>query len=102
MPSITAIVTHEELEALFDALSIWGKITSLRLDTQEISRTRGPAKTYPGATSRILVHHNIAGAHACTTHQIIDSQGAVLHWDASDLKVSDVTVAKSPFRPMVR
>jgi hypothetical protein len=43
----------------------------------------------------MLVHHDSAGRHVCTTHRIVASDGTVLHWDESDLKTATETIAKA-------
>ena len=90
-----APVTPDELRELFLALSLWDKIHDGILSTVPYARTIGSAKHFPGGTSQMLGHYNARGAHACTTHQIIDPSGKILHWDEADIKAGDVTIAKT-------
>ncbi len=90
----TALVDREELRQLFDALELWAKIHDGRLDTVEIIGTAAPSKSWPNATSHLLKHRNASGGHACTTHRIVDPVEGCVHWDESDIKMGDVTIAK--------
>lgn len=99
--STTALVPPGELAALFQALDLWLKIKEGTLVTNVHTAKSAPSKSFAGATSQILRHYNTAGAHACTTHQIIDQTGTVLHWDEADIKVGVVTIAKSSSRSQV-
>ena len=95
------MIPHGELTALFQALDLWPKIKGGTLVTRVHTEKSAPSTSFPGATSQILRHYNAAGAHACTTHQIIDQAGTILHWDEADIKAGIVTIAKSSSRSQV-
>jgi len=99
MKPTTVLLDPSELEALFAALEIWEKIEDGRLDTVEIVNSVAPSKSWPGARSHLLKHRTSAGAHACTTHQIVDPIQGCVHWDESDVKMGDVTLAKRSLAP---
>lgn len=92
----TVLVEATELADLFNALSLWDKIREKQLDARVAADTVAPSKISPGGQSRHLKHHNPAGAHACTTHQIVDASGEIVHWDETDIKAGAVTIAKKP------
>jgi hypothetical protein len=90
----TVLLDPLELAELFEALDLWEKIEDGRLDTTAVVSSVAPSNSWPGATSHLLKHRNLAGAHACTTHQIIDPIQGCVHWDESDIKMGEITLAK--------
>jgi len=99
MPGRSTIgVRKRELDGLFEALSLFDKIHEGTLSTVEKRDVRVPSKSVPGGWALILAHYNAAGAHACTTHQIIGPNGDVRHWDGADIYVGDVIIYKLPQR----
>lgn len=95
MPKQTTVLVPEaELVALFSTFNLWDKIDNGVLSTVEASKKTAPAKSYPGGTSQILKHYNLAGAHACTTHRIVGHHGEVLHRCEHDIKAGEITIAK--------
>ena len=93
MAEATSIVIERgQFLTLFAALKLLDKIKRGTLSSVVV--TNSPSKQYPGATSEMLTHYNAAGAHACTTHRIIDPNGLSLYWAGSDVKAGVVTIAK--------
>jgi len=76
---------------------LWEQIADGSLTSEAVPRSIVPATNprYEGAISRMLIHRDASGRHVCTTHQIVDGEGNVLHWDASDVKLPAETVAKA-------
>lgn len=99
MPKSTAaLASHEELRVLFEVLDLWTKIQSGFLSSVEATQKTAPAKTYPDGTSQIVKHYRADGIQACTTHRIVGPGGEILHWDEADIKLGNVTIAKSAER----
>jgi hypothetical protein len=88
----TIEVSERELEKVFQALEIWGKIRDRRISTEPITHRSVPSWRFPGGTSEIVRHRNIHGLHVATTHRITTQDGATPHWDAKDLRLGDVVI----------
>lgn len=89
------IVSGDELRRLFEELHLWAQIRDGRLSTTVLFKRTVPSKSFPGAFSQILVHHDSQRIHRCTTHRIIDADGNVLHWDEADIKLEGGTITKA-------
>jgi hypothetical protein len=90
------LVDPQEIADLFSALELWDKIRDGRLDSAQIPETIRQASGTRGGYKCLMKHRNRAGFHVCTTHQIIDGAGQRVHWDESDVKLGDITIAKRP------
>jgi len=84
----TAEVSLEVLNYLFKEFDIWAKIRDVRLTSRSVGAT--PSCTWPHATSLIIKHFLPNGKHIATTHCVKDASCHVLHWDAKDLRLSEV------------
>ena len=85
---VTAEVTIEILNCLFDEFDIWAKIRDGRLTSKHLSNV--PSHTWPNATSTIIKHFSPNGKHIATTHCVKNDSGHVFHWDAKDLRLHEV------------
>lgn len=85
---ITAEVSREVLNYLFDELHIWKKIHNGRLTSKPIDCI--PSYAWPNATAMIIKHFLPNGKHIATTHCVRDDSSHVFHWDAKDLRLHDV------------
>ena len=89
------LVSAIELKQLFDDLELWWQIFDGTLTTLVVATTPATNPHYGGATSQMLIHRDQLGNHRCTTHRIITADGTILHWDESDVKLVNATVAKA-------
>jgi hypothetical protein len=72
------------IQKYFVDLGIWDNINDGTLSTFPLEGS--PSKTYPGGTSRILLHYDANNNHLATTHRITDEKtGHIFHWDAKGL-----------------
>lgn len=86
---ITAGISISILNQLFNDLGIWTKICDGTLTTFPLSPV--PSSSYPGCTSRILLHFDGTGKHIATTHRIMDEKTLkIYHWDAKGLQLNEV------------
>ena len=89
-------VNQAELDDLFTALGIWGKISDGRLSDDYITGARRPSRDYGDGVSDIVRHHNSRGYHVATTHRITLAGGGIPHWDAKDIRIGDVVIYAMP------
>jgi len=80
------LVEPAELSSLFSALELWEKIRDGRLRSEQIPETVRQVRERDGGYKRLLRHHNDAGYHVCTTHQIVNATGHAIHWDEADVR----------------
>lgn len=86
---ITAEVSIEVLDILFNDLNIWFYINKGHL--QSLKLNPAPARNFKNASSVIIKHLKPNGKHIATTHCIKDNEtGKVLHWDPKDIVINDV------------
>ena len=85
---LTAGVSSEVLNRLFDEFNIWAKIHDGRLTSKPLGGI--PSRTWPNATSFIIKHFIPDGKHIATTHCIKDDNGHIYHWDAKDFRLHEV------------
>lgn len=78
-----------DLEALFETLDIWVKISDQRLSTEIIIGTQRSSWGYPGGVSEIIRHRNRLGYHVATTHWVRMRDGSIPHWHGKDIRFSD-------------
>jgi hypothetical protein len=86
----TTEILPQELEAVFQALEVWQKITDGRLSDEVIVPTRVASWDFVGGVSEIVRHKNEAGYQVATTHRIVMPDGTTPHWDGKDIRLGDV------------
>ncbi len=92
-------VSLSELQQLFNRMQLWRQINDGSLTSDVVASVPANNPRYAGGTSQMLLHRNADGRHVCTTHRIIASDGKVLHWDESDVKLATETVVKDHAAP---
>jgi hypothetical protein len=90
----TLLVEHDLLRDIFAELSIWRKIEERTFYSTPSARSIAPSHHYPGCTARHLKHFNAAGIQTCTTHQIVDPLGNIVHWDETNIYFGDLIIGK--------
>jgi hypothetical protein len=86
---ITAEVSTDVLNILFNDLNLWQYIKNGQLKSIKLKSV--PARDYPHASSRIILHFLPNGKQIATTHCITDNKtGKVLHWDAKDIIINGI------------
>jgi hypothetical protein len=86
---VTAEVSIDALNILFSDLNLWSNIQNGSLRSFKLKPM--PAKNYPHASSRIILHFLPNGKHIATTHCITDDRtGQILHWDPKDIIINDI------------
>ncbi len=90
----TLLVDHSVLRDIFSELSIWRKIEDGTFDSTQSARSIAPSHHYPGCIARHLKHFNAAGVQTCTTHQIVDPLGSIVHWDETNVYFGDLIIGK--------
>ena len=97
---LTVFVDRDEIKSLFEALDLWDKIKSSQFNITPSTTKPSPSSHWPAGRSIYLKHHNALGLHVCTTHQVIDRDGHVVHWDETDVLVGEVRISKrSSYNP---
>lgn len=94
--STTRIVSLDDLRQMFADREVWQRIHDGRLTSFARLATRAPSRgQYQGGTSIILIHLDPSDdAVVCSTHQICDPNGNVLHWDESTLHEAGLVYVK--------
>jgi len=87
---MTAEISKELLESLFEEFDLWNKIRDGRLNSLALPEKDVPSRRYPNAFSRIVKHSLPNGKHIATTHRIEAANGDIVHEDAKDFLLQEV------------